>query len=510
MGADVEPLADAASATRLISGSPSPMLRISADRVIEYANPAADPLLIYWQSRIGDRLPDSWATDVRNALHTGDTLYREVPCGRRVFAVDLIPIREENCIHLYADDVSERKQLDNRLRYLVEGTAGATGTDFFRLLVRHLAEALEVNHAFLAEVTGTGEFTKLTELSVWAGSDHLPLTSFDPSGTAAGEVAGSCRLHCPRNARGQYPNDARLQEVNAESFLAVPLYDVEDNPLGVLGVSHVEAIEDSVKTQGVLAIFAARAGGEIQRQRAERRIRAQIRELEAINYELDQFAHIVSHDLRAPLRAIRNLAEWIDEDFKAEEMEEVASHIVMMREKVSKLDDMVDGMLRYSRSIREEPELDHESIDLNELVADIVDYVVPPPEFKIEVPEPLPIVESPRPPLQQVLTNLIANAVKHHDRTDGHVTITSKPAEKDGFIAVTVRDDGPGLDPVYHKKVFVIFHTIPGQNKPDSTGIGLAIVQKLVEHHGGKITLESAVGEGAAFTFTWPTTPKAT
>ena len=237
---------------------------------------------------------------------------------------------------------------------------------------------------------------------------------------------------------------------------------------------------------------------------------AQIRELEAINYELDQFAHIVSHDLRAPLRAVRNLAEWIDEDFKAGEMEEVASHIVMMREKVDKLDAMVDGMLRYSRSIREEPELASESIDLNEMVKDIVDYVIPPPEFTVDVPKPLPVIDSPRPPLQQILTNLIANAVKHHDRPDGTITITAEPdGEREGYIAVTVRDDGPGIDPVYHERIFVIFHTIPGQDKPDSTGIGLAVVRKLVEHHGGKISLDSSPGNGAAFRFTWPTKPGA-
>jgi signal transduction histidine kinase len=213
--------------------------------------------------------------------------------------------------------------------------------------------------------------------------------------------------------------------------------------------------------------------------------------------------------LRAPLRAVRNLAEWIDEDFKAGEMEEVASHVTMMREKVNKLDDMVDGMLRYSRSIREEPELASESIDLNELVKDIVDYVVPPPDFNIDVPVPLPLVDSPRPPLQQILTNLIANAIKHHDRPDGTITITAKPADKPDYLAVTVRDDGPGIDPVYHERIFVIFHTIPGQDKPDSTGIGLAVVRKLVEHHGGTIKLESEPGKGAAFHFTWPTKPDA-
>jgi hypothetical protein len=268
---------NAAIAARLVADSPAPVIRASAKGVIDYANPAATPLLTHWQCRVGDPLPDLWRQIVSDVLRAGTPDYREVPCGRRVFAIDAIPLTDENCVHLYADDVSERKQLDDRLRVLVEGTAGATGVDFFRLLVRHLAEALAVHHAFLAELTGTGDHVRLSDLSVWANGDYLPLTEIPTDGTAAGEVARSCRLHIPRNASTLYPNDQRLRELGADSFLAVPLHDDADNPLGVLGVSHDGNIVDSVKAQAVLAIFAARAGAEILRQRAERRIQVQIR-----------------------------------------------------------------------------------------------------------------------------------------------------------------------------------------------------------------------------------------
>jgi signal transduction histidine kinase len=109
--------------------------------------------------------------------------------------------------------------------------------------------------------------------------------------------------------------------------------------------------------------------------------------------------------------------------------------------------------------------------------------------------------------LQQVFMNLVANAIKHHDRPDGRITVTcaDPPAGGDhpGMVEFAVADDGPGIEPQYHEKVFMIFQTLEARDKVEGTGVGLSVVRKIVESQGGSIRLESEKGKGATFRFTW-------
>jgi len=222
--------------------------------------------------------------------------------------------------------------------------------------------------------------------------------------------------------------------------------------------------------------------------------------LERRNQELDQFAYVASHDLKAPLRAIANLSQWIEEDISDTLNEENRHQMNLLRGRVHRMEALIDGLLQYSRVGRIATEA--EPVNVTDLVVEVLNAIAPPLEFTITLKPGMPTLITQRLPLFQVFGNLIGNAIKHHHRTDGQVTISVK--DQGRFYEFAVADDGPGIAPQYHEKVFAIFQTLHARDRVENTGIGLAIVKKIVESQGGRIRLESEEGQGATFYFTWP------
>lgn len=224
--------------------------------------------------------------------------------------------------------------------------------------------------------------------------------------------------------------------------------------------------------------------------------------LEKRNSELDQFAYVASHDLKAPLRAIANLSEWIEEDLtnQFELPEENLHQLALMRGRVHRMEALINGLLQYSRVGRQKASI--APVNVQQLITEIIDSLEPPPGFQIEFLTEMPTLNTNQTAIQQVFANLIGNAIKHHGGHQGHVWISC--SDRNTFYDFSVTDDGPGIDPQYHEKVFTIFQTLKPRDEVESTGIGLAVVKKIVEAEGGNITLKSASGEGATFQFTWP------
>ncbi|MBW4515707.1 MAG: CHASE3 domain-containing protein [Timaviella obliquedivisa GSE-PSE-MK23-08B] len=218
------------------------------------------------------------------------------------------------------------------------------------------------------------------------------------------------------------------------------------------------------------------------------------------NQELDQFVYVSSHDLKAPLRAIANLSEWIEEDLDGQLPEEGQRHMQLLRKRVQRMDALINGLLEYSRVGRDKVSV--ESVNVAELLTEVIDLLAPPPNFVIEV-APMPIIQTRRLSLSQVFSNLLSNAIKHCDRLDAKIQITVDV--RDQLCEFTVADNGPGIAPQHQKKIFTIFQTLDARDKTENTGIGLSIVKKLVELEGGKVWVESQPGEGAKFIFTWHT-----
>jgi signal transduction histidine kinase len=218
------------------------------------------------------------------------------------------------------------------------------------------------------------------------------------------------------------------------------------------------------------------------------------------NEELDQFAHIVSHDLKAPLRGIDNVVTWIEEDHSEELSPKVKEYIELIRGRLTRAENLIRGILSYARVGRELPE--RELVDLNSFFVDIRENMPLRSGIKLKIPEQLPSIYTERIPLQQVLTNLIGNAQKYHDKEKGNIVVGFK--DKQTHYQFTVKDDGPGIANHYFDKIFMIFQTLQERDTLESTGVGLAIVKKILDDRKQTIEVSSEPGNGSSFNFTWP------
>jgi PAS domain S-box-containing protein len=223
-------------------------------------------------------------------------------------------------------------------------------------------------------------------------------------------------------------------------------------------------------------------------------------ELKARNQELDQFAYVASHDLKAPLRAIASLSEWIEEDLAEQLSEENSHQMLLLRSRVKRMEALINGLLYYGRIGR--TQVAPEAVDVGALVEDIIETLAPLPTFTITIAPNMPTFKTRRLALRQVLTNLLDNALVHHSNPNGNIAILVK--DQGERYEFTVQDDGNGIEPHYHDKIFTIFQTLQSRDVHESTGMGLAIIKKILDTEGGDICLESQIGKGAAFRFTWP------
>ena len=226
--------------------------------------------------------------------------------------------------------------------------------------------------------------------------------------------------------------------------------------------------------------------------------------LEQSNRDLDQFAYVASHDLKAPLRGIANLAQWLEEDLGEKVSGESREHLTLLRGRVNRMEALIEGVLTYSRAGRLRDEIEY--VDTGSLVATVVDLLAPASSVKVNVQSRLPSLLTERLPLQQVFMNLIGNAIKYGARVSPIVTVAAE--ERGDMAHFKVTDNGPGIAPQYHERIWQIFQTLAPRDEIEGTGIGLSVVRKLVETRGGRAWVESTVGEGSTFHFTWPLRPR--
>jgi signal transduction histidine kinase len=268
-------------------------------------------------------------------------------------------------------------------------------------------------------------------------------------------------------------------------FVYQPLQSAEGRSFGIM----VHAVD--VTTQVEARHDAERRAEELARLSTE---------LKRSNQDLDQFAYVASHDLKAPLRGIANLTEWIEEDLGDKLSAESREHMKLLKGRVHRMEALIDGILTYSRAgrVHEEPV----EVDVGALVAECVELLAPPPEIEVLLRPGMPTMVTERVPMQQVFMNLIGNAIKYNRRPGARVEIAAEPDEDEYRFAVS--DNGPGIEPRYRERIWQIFQTLAARDKVEGTGIGLSVVRKIVETRGGATWLESEVGKGTTFYFTWP------
>jgi signal transduction histidine kinase len=220
-------------------------------------------------------------------------------------------------------------------------------------------------------------------------------------------------------------------------------------------------------------------------------------DLKKKNKDLDDFAYVVSHDLKAPLRGIDNIITWMEEDHAKDLTAPVKENIELIKGRARRLENMINGLLAYARIGRTPQEA--ENVDLNLMVKELVEVLVP-PHFDVTIDQ-LPVIKTPRLLIEQVFSNLISNAVKYNDKKRGEIRISAKEAGE--LYEFAVSDNGIGIQSEYFGKIFMIFQTLRERDAFESTGVGLAIVKRIIEEQKTSIRVESEPGKGTTFWFTW-------
>jgi len=238
----------------------------------------------------------------------------------------------------------------------------------------------------------------------------------------------------------------------------------------------------------------------VERELAEQRQTELIKEVDKINNELKDFASIVSHDLKAPLRGIKSLASWILDDYsdKLDERANEQMHLLLGR--VERMYNLIEGVLQYSRAGRLEDK--PVQVNLDGFIPEMIDMLVPPENITITVDSEMPVIECAETHIMQLFQNLLSNAIKYMDKPQGRINIEC--AEEDGFWKFSIADNGPGIEEKHFEKIFKMFQALSVTKEFEGTGVGLTIAKKIVELYGGNIWVESTIGEGSTFHFTLP------
>jgi PAS domain S-box-containing protein len=328
---------------------------------------------------------------------------------------------------------------------------------------------------FVFKVDSNGIFTQ----SIGTGLHNLKLEENELVGSKFSEVFPEKKEAIAKAFGGEYISFIYSKNVDSKDiYYQYYIFPDAAQKCGLIGFAL--DITDRIKSEQLLKESAAH--------------------LSKINKELDQFAYVVSHDLKAPLRAIANLSEWIEEDLGKEIKEEVRSNMVILRGRVFRMQNLIDGILSYSRVGRAKAAI--EKINVDALVKEVISVVGVSDKFRVNILKDLPTVVTNSTWLEQVFSNLVSNAIKYHDKPSGTITIDYH--QFPDFHEFSVADDGPGIAPEFHEKIFVIFQTLNARDNKESTGVGLAIVKKIIEEQGGSIRVESEEGKGAKFIFTIP------
>jgi two-component system sensor kinase FixL len=237
-----------------------------------------------------------------------------------------------------------------------------------------------------------------------------------------------------------------------------------------------------------------------ERKEAEDKHGKLMHEIRTANEELTSFAYVVSHDLKAPLRGIGSLADWIDTDYGHLLDAKGKEHMRLMIKRVHRMGGLIDGILQYSRVGRVKETM--APLDLTTLIGDAIDLLAPPGHIHVTLEGQMPTIVGEPIRIQQLFQNLISNSIKYMDKPQGQVQVGCSDAGN--FWQFHVRDNGPGIEARHFERIFQLFQTLAPRDKVESTGVGLALVKKIVEMYHGKIWVESVVGEGACFYFTLP------
>ncbi len=369
-----------------------------------------------------------------------------------------------------ARDITERKQNEEKLKEslsLLKATLESTGNGIVvidnRGTIKNFNEQFKDLWRLPTEVLDTGDMQRVQAIA-------LPQLT-DPEAFLAVIEAWHDRLERERSGTLHF-KDGRVVE-----------YCLKPQWLGDQIVGRVWSFRDVTATT-----------------RAQQEQEKLLQQVAQINEELSHFAYVVSHDLKAPLRGITMLAEWLCTDYGHQLDDEAKENFALLQHRVERMHNLIEGILAYSRVGRLKEDIT--GIDLDALLPEIIDAIAPPEHILIRTDGPLPVIPYEPTRMTQVFQNLLTNAVKYMDKPVGHVVVAC--AENESAWTFSISDNGPGIEAKHFDRIFKIFQTLAPRDEFESTGVGLTLVKKIVESCGGRIWITSEIGQGSTFFFTVP------
>lgn len=250
-----------------------------------------------------------------------------------------------------------------------------------------------------------------------------------------------------------------------------------------------------------LKVLAKQVITNFELRQKQKQLELEKKQLQKANEKLDQFVQMVSHDLKEPIMNMQAVSEWLQEDLSEKDYPNLGSNLNLMQERIAAMGKIVTGLLEYAMTNIQD--LPKQEVSIGQLVQQILRGQDKAKDFTISVSENLPTLFTEKILIQQVLTNLISNAIKYHDTGHGQLSIGFEQAGQ--MYTFYVQDNGPGIAPEHHQRIFGLYERLlRDANRSKGTGIGLATVKKIVEDKGGQVWVDSELGRGARFFFTWP------
>lgn len=407
-------------------------------------------------------------------------------------------------------DITEQKQAETVINSLASSRSIPDTDAFLRECVKNLAELYTAKFAFFGLLNPDRQ--SIATIAVWAGSDYAENFVYELEGTPCKDILDLSKALIPQNASAEYPDDEMLVQMGIESYYGAPLTSSEKEVIGIVSVMDTKPMQLTRWSAPILAVFATRMAVELERKFAtenlnrmnaslENRIAQRTAQLTQAYEEMESFSYSVSHDLRAPLRAIDGFSQALWEDYGNTLDANAKHYLSRIRRSAQNMGELIDDLLKLSKIVR--CELQRDSFSLGALIDKIlIKHRAAAESSHVSFINRSTAVINADPRLMEVvLENLINNACKYSS-TQKNPTVEFGSIKKGDRTVHYLQDNGVGFNMEYAHKLFLPFERLHHQSEFTGSGIGLATVKRIIERHGGKIWAESQVNHGATFYFT--------